>query len=114
MVAGLCAGAVAVRVRDPNTAGLWPTCPVHALTGGFCPGCGSMRGLAALTHGDVVAAFGYNPLLVPALLWVVWWLWRSRVPGRSFSSPAGIWVGVAVVAVFTVLRNIPGSPFLFE
>ena len=37
-------------------------CPFHALTGLPCPLCGSTHALLALAHGDLRAAFGWNPL----------------------------------------------------
>ncbi|HVF42774.1 MAG TPA: DUF2752 domain-containing protein [Pyrinomonadaceae bacterium] len=49
-------------------------CPFRALTGLPCPGCGMTRAFCALGHGDLSAAFGYNPLapFVFAAALVVW------------------------------------------
>ena len=45
------------------------------MTGAWCPGCGSLRAVNDLTHGDVLAAASSNLVLVLALpvlalLWV--------------------------------------------
>lgn len=44
-----------------------PGCPFHAVTGWPCPACGSGRALAALTHGELLAALAWNPLAVGAV-----------------------------------------------
>ena len=100
---------------DPSAG---PTlCPLRALTGLACPGCGTTRMLHHLLHGDLGTAFAYNPLtflLVPvALLTAFTWLtrqlggpslWAPRVPARL------VWVFVAVVAAYGVARNVPIGP----
>jgi hypothetical protein len=103
---------------DPNEPGHYPTCPFLAVTGWFCPGCGSLRALHALVHGDLRSALARNPpmvLTVPALAW--WWAtWLVReVRGRPrrWAAPAwAIWALLAVVVAFTVARNLPGAAFL--
>lgn len=61
-------------------------CPFRRLTGWDCPFCGGQRMLYALLHGDVMGAFGYNPLLFlcsPLLLaWGLFFLFPSLFPRR--------------------------------
>ena len=103
---------------DPNEPGHYPTCPFLAVTGWFCPGCGSLRALHALAHGDLSAALARNPLMVltvPALtVWWATWLVRSvRRRPRRWAAPAwSIWALLAVVVVFAVARNLPGAELL--
>ncbi len=117
-VAVAAAGVTAFVARvDPNAAGHYPTCPFLYVTGAYCPGCGSLRALHALGHGDVSVALARNPLAVLAagLLLVLWASWlRRSVSGRPRRlTPAWvIWVGLAVVLVFWVLRNLPGFAWL--
>jgi hypothetical protein len=69
-----------------------------------------------LMLGRYAEAAGHNLLVIPALLWLSWW-WLARVavvvhvvvpaPPSSQRFCRGLLV---VVAVFTVLRNVPGSP----
>lgn len=71
--------------HDPATPGTYPPCPVRAATGLLCPGCGTLRALHALLHGDVAAAWAANPLTVlatPLMLWAVVTLARYAATGR--------------------------------
>lgn len=52
---------------DPLTSPLAPPCLFTAIFGVRCPGCGSLRALHALTHGDLKAALAFNASLVIAL-----------------------------------------------
>jgi len=94
---------VAVTIRDPHQSGSWLVCPTRALLGVDCPGCGSLRGLHDLGQGDIGAAMGHNILLIPGILFFVYAVFRR--PGSRW---AVVW-GVAFV-LFTIVRNLPGSP----
>lgn len=98
---------------DPNEAGHYPTCPFLAVTGLFCPGCGTLRAVHALTHGDVATAIDLNVLTVamlPVLLWA-WVAWvrhrmgmRARPPALT---PTAGYVIAAAVPLFWIARNLP-------
>lgn len=116
-LAGGAAAATALVVRDPHQHGSWGVCPLHAITGIYCPGCGSLRGVNDLMTGHPLAAIGSNALLLPALAWLGWWWLHEAgtvVAGRRIGEPprsaAFCWTLVALVAVFVVVRNLPGSP----
>jgi len=118
-VAAAAAGVVtAVGLLDPNVAGHYPTCPWLALTGTYCPGCGSLRAIHALAHGDPATAMARNPLAVLAIGWLVVWflVWvRRTVTGRVRTTMAPAWVlyGIlGVVLAYWVLRNVPGWTWL--
>ena len=118
-VAALAAAAVGVVAAvDPNEAGPYPTCPFLSLTGLACPGCGSLRAVHALAHGDVGAALSLNLLTVLAIvpLVVIWarWLVRTRTGVlRSTVAPAPLLWGLLVLVVaFGVLRNLPAVAWL--
>ena len=65
-VAGVTAAiAVAVFV-DPSTTHV-PLCPFHSATGIYCPLCGGLRALHALSRGHVETAIRDNLLLVAAV-----------------------------------------------
>lgn len=102
-LAVLLVAGVAVALRDPHQHGSWGVCPTYALFGVYCPGCGSLRGLHDLQAGRVAESVGHNALIIPAILFLAWTVFRR--PGRTWSY---VWLGLFLV--FTVARNIPGSP----
>jgi hypothetical protein len=66
-VSVLVAAALYLYFVDPLTSPFAPPCLFTALFGVHCPGCGSLRALHALAHGDLMAALGFNAPLVIAL-----------------------------------------------
>ncbi|MFF5774743.1 DUF2752 domain-containing protein [Streptomyces californicus] len=108
------AGAFAyVGAVDPNEGGHYPVCPLLRLTGVLCPGCGGLRSAHAFITGDLGAALSANAVatvgyVVFAAVWVLWLVrsWRGR-PLRLALAPAHWWAVGAVLAVFTVVRNLP-------
>ncbi|WP_157610497.1 DUF2752 domain-containing protein [Spirillospora albida] len=116
----LAASAVAyVAAVDPNDDGHYPTCPFLSLTGYQCPGCGSLRTVHALAHGELRTAAGLNPLavaMVPVLVFF-WLRWTAaRAADRPARTRAGdprlIWALLAVVLLFWLVRNLPFGTFL--
>ncbi len=88
-------------------------CPIHAVTGLECPGCGITRMLIGLSRGDWAAAraanaglFYLSPLLVLVLGRVLWrWL-----TGRKADTPGTcivIWALVIYLVVWGIFRNLP-------
>ena len=103
---------------NPANPGLFPSCPFRALTGFHCPGCGTLRGLHQLLHGHLMEAFSFNPLMVLFLPFLGYALVSNAVfsaGGRSlpgFRLPAtGIWLLLAAIILFWILRNVPAYPF---
>jgi hypothetical protein len=112
------AGAAAVLSRiDPNTPGNpLPACPFYALTGIWCPGCGSTRCLHALVQLDLPQALAMNPLLVLSILPMLVMalhgagLWPTTLQPmvRLIARPM-LWM--AVIVAYWVARNLPWYPF---
>ena len=112
------AGLVVLFAWDPADSSLFPPCPFHALTGFHCPGCGTLRALHELLHGNLAAAFGLNPLMVLCLPFVAYALVSSfirSVGGRGMPAPFvpafAIWMLLGAIVAFWVLRNVPLYPF---
>jgi hypothetical protein len=116
--AGALAVTTLVAVVDPNQPGHYPTCPFLAVTGLYCPGCGSLRALHDLAHGDLAGAVARNPLMVLAAggLLVAFVLWARRLwrgePRTWAAHPAILYLLLALVLAFWVLRNVPGWSWL--
>jgi hypothetical protein len=113
------AGAFVVGRFNPVSAGFFPACPLHALTGFNCPGCGLTRGFHALfSSGDVLAALHFNALL-PVYLFVFAYFFvallsiaaRGRAPAFNIFRPNLIWSFLIISVVFGVVRNFPVYPF---
>jgi Protein of unknown function (DUF2752) len=102
-----------VAVVDPHTGGRYPTCPFHAVTGLWCPGCGGLRAVHDLTHGHLALALHENVLVVllgPSL--VLWWLIaRNRRtddrPVTLLLSARGTLAIALLLAGFALVRNLP-------
>jgi len=113
------AGVVcAVCFLRPQTTPLLPPCPFYALTGLYCPGCGSTRLLYCLVRGHPLVAFAQNPLAMVVLLpAVVYGLLRQLLtPSRPLFtglSARAIWIFAAVVVAYGILRNLPFAPFSY-
>jgi Protein of unknown function (DUF2752) len=111
-------GTAFVADVDPNVAGHYPTCPFLAVTGWYCPGCGALRAVHALAHGDLVTALARNPFAVVVFgyLVVTWALWLARTIGgggpRRLAPPQVLYAVLAGVLSFWVLRNVPGWTWL--
>lgn len=97
----------------PPESGLYPSCPIHILTGILCPGCGGTRALHALLHGRLAAALELNPLVTSAAAPVLVFaaiqchsLWRYGKL-RSLHVPRAMQAITAiVVAAFWIARNL--------
>src|SRR5271165_5376914 len=109
----------AIWVGDPTTPhGPLPVCPTKALLGIDCPGCGSMRMLYSLMHGNLPAAVRFNALGLVAVVLLVWayaaWTY-GRVTGRRVRGwQQKRWsavVALLLVAAWFMVRNIPFAPF---
>ena len=114
---GLAAATVALHVRDPHVSHSWGLCPLYALTGIYCPGCGGLRGVNDLTDGHVGAAVSSNLLMVLAIPFVTlllarwtWASWQGRDVSVVPNLPRSVRWGLgALGVVFWVARNVPGS-----
>ena len=83
-----------------------PLCPLHALIGFPCPTCGSTRATATLTHGDLVGALGWNPLMtlvmIGAALYVLYAavVVIGKLPRLRWTSPTrseSRWIRITVI-----------------
>jgi hypothetical protein len=92
---------------DPAISLLFPPCPIHWLTGLYCPGCGSLRALHLLLHGNFMGALRMNALLVTSLPIIVLLVIRHRWAYFKWAP----WAVFTILIVYTVFRNIPLWPF---
>lgn len=109
------AGALAavLFLCDPVRVPIYPQCVFHRVTGLDCPGCGSLRALHALLHGDFAAALHFNAFLVLSLPLFAWL--GLRIAGRNMRAepvapfrPVWLWLYLAAFVMFGIIRNLPG------
>jgi hypothetical protein len=106
-----------LHVRNPHVSHSYGVCPLYALTGLYCPGCGGLRGVNDLTNGHLGQAASSNLLLVLAIPFALvafarwsYGAWTGRDVQPIPALPAGAKVALALLVVaFTVARNLPGS-----
>jgi hypothetical protein len=115
--AGALAATYALHVRDPHVAHSWGVCPLYALTGIYCPACGCLRAVNDLGNGHLAQAASSNLLLILAIpfaaaFFLRWsygaWTGRDVAPVPTVPRAVQITL-IALVAAFTVARNLPGS-----
>ena len=118
VVLAVLAAAMMLDFFDPATSGVFPPCPLRYLTGWYCPGCGSLRALHQLLHGNLSAAWALNPLtilLLPFLAYGIASYALFEIRGQHLPRlflPA-VWIRAlcAVIILFGIARNIPFHPF---
>ena len=120
LAVGLVAPALLLGVCAGLKRGGHLLCPLYELTGLYCPGCGSGRAALALLRGDFAAALSHNALAMLFALPCAWVLGREylrfvfpRLGLRPTRLPD--WAGeasLALILVFTLLRNLPAFAFL--
>jgi hypothetical protein len=120
LVAGVGVGVgVLLHLRDPHVEGSYGICPVYALTGWWCPGCGGMRAINNLTNGSLLDSVQSNVLAVPLVLAFVLWVgdwtlraWRGERMRLPSINAVTMWTFFALLAAYTVLRNTPWGTWL--
>jgi hypothetical protein len=106
-------GAVAFAILcvlyalNPSVSRLFPPCPLHSLTGLYCPGCGSLRATHLLLHGNFTGAFDMNPLMVLSLPILGLLVLRPRLAYLRWMP----WAAFTVLIAYGIARNIPMWPF---
>ena len=108
------AGVTVLFFFDPATAGFYPVCTLHEVTGLQCPGCGGLRAAHQLSHGHLAAAWRLNALLVALLPVALWLGLREAVralTGREWpgivTRPVFGWLLAGALVLFGILRNVP-------
>ncbi|MDQ6524095.1 DUF2752 domain-containing protein [Nocardioides sp. LHD-245] len=116
---GIAAATIALHLRDPHDQGSWGLCPSAAL-GFYCPGCGGLRAVNDLGDLRIADAASSNLLFVATIPLFVWIFWRwsaGRWTGRAWDPDSRAVarlsaVLIAVMVVFSVVRNTPAGAWL--
>ena len=108
--------AVTLLRLPPAQHSFYPQCPIHEYLHLLCPGCGGTRALAAMLRGDFSEAMHRNALITllsPLAAAYGILCYRSFIQRRPILwpqiSPIVLYASFAVVALFTVARNLSSS-----
>jgi hypothetical protein len=109
----LAGGLAYIGLVDPHNPGsVFPVCPFRLLTGWNCPGCGALRMIHDLLHGDLAAAINDNVLLLAGIPVLAGWILLRRRRGKSPLTITAMAAVVIAAVAWTVLRNLPGFPLV--
>lgn len=101
----------------PQIVRLYLPCPVHAITGYNCPGCGTQRAIHYLLKGNPKAAWQANPLTLIAIPYAALGI-LVQIRGHRTQSALllwlrkylyGLWAAwgwLTVAIIFTIVRNL--------
>lgn len=110
---GLCALLAVLYYFPPEQNWFYPRCLFHALTGLQCPGCGGLRAVHQLLHGNVSAAWHFNALLVlmlPIVIGIAGVFIARAALGRPLTPPfqSPIWLRILIIlaVAFAIGRNL--------
>ena len=92
--------------------GIGIPCPIYTGSGCKCPACGISRMLVSLVRFDLESAFGHNPFLMvtgPLILFCL--IYSDYLYIKRGDRSAGwltvlMWIIVAALLIFGVLRNV--------
>lgn len=121
LLAGLCgftaAGALFVALYRFTGFGI--PCLFYNFTGFYCPGCGTMRAVVALSRLQFYQALRFNALFVLSLPFLVGFSLLQAIAylrAKPIKTGWGTWVFVVLFCVasvlFAILRNVPQFAFL--
>lgn len=90
-------------------------CPIKALTGYYCPGCGITRMFKSLFEGHIYRAFRYNPLVflllfayfIYIILDVFFHKYITKLTNKKM-----LIVLLIIIIIYGIMRNIPNFSFL--
>ncbi len=111
LVLGVVVGAMGLLLlyfKNPSSDSIFPPCPTESLMGFYCPGCGTLRALHALLHGEFLEALSQNVLavlVIPVLVLLVIFPERFRSPVWPLSL-------LVVFILYAILRNTETFCFL--
>ena len=120
LFAAVITGLVLIYTFNPVTATSIPDCPFHYFTGLFCPGCGTLRALHNILHGNFSSGFDFNPLLVILLPYITYGIiskFVNYLTGKHMFnyeiSSKGSYALLIAICVYMIARNISVYPFTY-
>jgi hypothetical protein len=98
---------------NPAEYTYYPTCYLYLITGKLCPGCGGMRGMHQLLHGNLYGALKFNLLLVLFIPFGLYYLlsqFSILIFNKSFPDLISLkyifYPVLFIVILYWILRNL--------
>jgi len=103
---------------NPTETSIFPSCPVYAATGIYCPGCGSQRAAHKILNGNIIEGVRHNYMIVllamvllyQGFVYVMNDMLGKKIPNLLHKSKVTFSI-LIIVVLFWVLRNIDLFPF---
>ena len=103
---------VGVSLQDFLFA-LIPPCVFREYLGVYCPGCGGVRSVVSLIHGDFLQSFIYHPFVIYAAVMLILFIVISTVSLISKGKvkmpelhPVYIYIGIAVIFIQWIVKLV--------
>ena len=88
-------------------------CPVYALLGLYCPGCGGQRAVKALLHGEILSSLYSHQAVLPAALYLAVYLisqglnrlTKGKTPALCFKN-WHLYVFLGLIALQWIAKNV--------
>lgn len=110
-------GILLYKYFNPIDHAFFPKCPIKQVSGLDCPGCGSQRAVHFALNGDLSQAFQQNQLIFLLAPYIILGFYLQLVPQptsgelqlrKLLYGPRAIQIVLAIIILFTLLRNILG------
>ncbi len=103
---------------NPSELGLFPKCPFYAITGLYCPGCGSQRAVHQFLNGQILEGLQHNFLILilalvlfyDGLLFLLNHFIKKPLKNLLHQSRITNLI-LIIILTFWILRNINFYPF---
>jgi hypothetical protein len=103
---------------NPSEVNFLPKCPLYAMTGIYCPGCGSQRATHQLLHFNFLGVLEQNALYIFGLLIVMYhicieginYFFKKNIYNLLNHPKTPIFILIFII-IFWIARNIPVYPF---
>lgn len=89
-----------------------PPCFTYTVFSFHCPGCGITRSIKALLNGDILLSLRQNILPVVGIVLAVWLYIEflfyvfHRMPPFTLLKEKYVYIGLGILLIYTILRNI--------
>jgi hypothetical protein len=102
-----------IYLLNPAVYTYYPTCYLYFLTGKLCPGCGGMRGMYQILHGNLFEGLKFNLLLVLVIPVGAYYLlsefsillFNKPFPHLPYSKPI-FYIVLSIVILYWIIRNL--------